>query len=98
MSKLKKLEPKIKAILESNPTARKDDFILVLEVYKRIIDPNTPISDALGNHKKHGLPPFASIVRVRRKLQSTDPSLCDAATVVKRADAEDDFREYVQEA
>lgn len=98
MSKLKTLEPIIKAILENNKEARKDDFILVLEVYKKRIKPNTPISVALENHKELRLPPFASIIRVRRKLQLEDPSLCDAETVEKRAAAEGDFREYVQEA
>lgn len=98
MSKLKTLEPKIKAILENNPAARKDDFILVLEVYKQRIKPNTPISLALENHKELGLPPFASIIRVRRKLQLADPSLCDAETLEKRANAEADYRDYVQEA
>jgi len=97
MSKLKTLEPKVKAILESKPAARKDDFILVLEVYKKYISPKTPIGYALENHKKYDLPPFASIVRVRRKLQSTDPSLCDATTVIKRADAEADYKDYILE-
>ena len=97
MSKLSKLEPIIEAILRNNPATRKDDFILVLEVYKRKIKPNTPISLALENHKELGLTPFASIIRVRRKLQLADPSLCDAPTVIKRADAEADFKDYARE-
>lgn len=95
--RLKTLEPKIRAILENNPAARKDDFILVLEVYKQRIKPNTPISLALENHKELGLPPFASIIRVRRKLQLMDPSLCDAPTVEKRAEAEADYKDYALE-
>ena len=56
------------------------------------------IDEVLRKHNKYGLPSFASIVRVRRKLQSTDLSLCDAQTIIKRADAEADYRDYVKEA
>lgn len=97
MSKLRNLEPKVKAILESNPAARKDDFILVLEVYKKYISPKTPIGYALEHHKKYGLPPFASILRVRRKLQSMYPSLADATAVAIRSGAEADYKDYILE-
>ena len=97
MSKLSRLEPIIEEILRNNPATRKDDFILVLEVYKRKISPNTPISLALANHKELGLTPFASIIRVRRKLQLADPSLCDAVTKSKRLDAEEDYKDYAKE-
>lgn len=97
MSKLSRLEPIIEEILRNNPAARKDDFILVLEVYKRKISPNTPISLALENHKELGLTPFASIIRVRRMLQQRDPSLCDAPTVAIRSGAEADYKDYAKE-
>ena len=98
MRKLKFIEPKIKEILEKNPAARKDDFILVLEVYKKYIRPNTPISLALENHNEFGLPSFASIIRIRRKLQSEYPSLADAATKAKRSGAEEDYKDYALES
>ena len=97
MKKLKGLEPIVKEALVNVPAARKDDFKLVLEVYKNFIPVDTTLFNALENHKLWGLPPFASIIRVRRKLQTMDPSLCDAATVNKRADAEADFKEYSRE-
>ena len=97
MRKLKGLEPIVRDALEKNPAARKDDFMLVLEVYKNYIPIDTPLNVALQRHKLWGLPPFASIIRVRRKLQTMDPSLCDAATLEKRADAEADFKDYAKE-
>ena len=97
MRKLKGLEPIVKEALENEPAARKDDFKLVLEVYKNFIPLDTPLSQALENHKLWGLPAFASIIRVRRYLQSMDQTLCDAATLEKRADAEADFKEYAKE-
>lgn len=95
--KLKKLEPQIKAILEEQPATRKDDFLLINEVYRNYIPLAMPVGEALKNHKKYNLPSFASIIRVRRKLQSTDPSLCDAGTVDKRLNAEADFIDYSRE-
>lgn len=97
MKRLKNLEPTIREILEKHPATRKDDFLLVLEVYKKRIRPNTPISLALENHKELGLIPFASIIRVRRKVQLADPSLADAETVAKRLDAETDYKDYALE-
>ena len=97
MGRLKKLEPQIKEILRNKPATRKDDFLLVKEVYKNYMSLSTPVGEALIEHKRYNLPSFASIIRVRRMVQSTDPSLCDAATVNKRVDAEADYKEYVQE-
>ena len=94
MSRLKKLEPQIKEILFEQPATRKDDFLLINEVYSNYIPLAMPVGEALKNHKKYNLPSFASIIRVRRKLQSTDPSLCDAETVNKRVDAAGDYIDY----
>ena len=95
--RLKKLEPQIKTILSDIPATRKDDFLLVNEVYRKYIPLSMPVGMALTNHKDYNLPSFASIIRVRRKIQSMDPSLCDAKTVDKRLDAEADFIDYSRE-
>lgn len=95
--RLKKLEPQIKAILKEQPATRKDDFLLINEVYRNYIPLAMPVGEALKNHTKYNLPSFASIIRVRRKLQSTDPSLCDAGTVDKRLNAEGDYKDYANE-
>ena len=100
MSRLRTIEPKVKEALINNPRARKDDFILILEVYKLYdtINSDTKLYTALINHKQLGLPSFASIIRIRRKLQQDDPSLCDAATVEERAEAEADYVDYVRDS
>lgn len=97
MKKLKKLEPQIKEILRTTPAARKDDFLLVNEVYKNYIPLSMPVGEALSNHKAYSLPTFASIIRVRRMIQSQDPSLCDATTVAARSEAEADYIDYSRE-
>lgn len=97
MKRLKNIEPKVLAALVNNPKARKDDFILILEVYKYYVDAAIPLKEALINHKELGLPSFASIIRIRRVLQQNDPSLTDPATVEQRAEAEADFVDYVRE-
>ena len=97
MKRLKNIEPKVEAALRNNPKARKDDFILILDVYKNYVDAAIPLKEALINHKEYGLPSFASIIRIRRQLQCTDPSLCDAETVEQRAEAEADYVDYARE-
>ena len=97
MKRLKKLEPQIKEILTEQPATRKDDFLLVNEVYRNYIPLDMPVGEALKNHKRYNLPTFASIIRVRRMIQSQDPSLCDAKTVDKRLDAEGDYIDYSRE-
>lgn len=94
MSRLKKLEPQIKEILAGNPATRKDDFLLVLEVYRNYIPLSMPVSYALTNHKEYNLPSFASIIRVRRMVQTQDPSLCDNKAREKRAEAAGDYVDY----
>ena len=97
MSRVKYVEPKVLAALRANPRARKDDFILVLEVYKNYVHTSMELDIVLTLHKELGLPSFAAIIRARRKLQSKDPSLCDATAVSNRAEAEADYIEYALE-
>lgn len=97
MSRVRDIEPKVETILKYNPIARKDDFILVLEVYRYYIPSCLTLNEALTRHKEIGLPSFESITRARRKLQSKDPSLCDATAVSNRAEAEADYRDYARE-
>lgn len=71
------LEPTIKEILEHDPTARNDNFVLVSSVYQRlgkINDTQTFYCVMLG-HKQLGLPSFESITRVRRRVQKKYPTL-----------------------
>lgn len=73
MSKLKKLEPVVRAVLEESEAARSDDFILVAEVYYKLVPEciKFPFSVVMLGHKTLGLPYFESIRRTRQKLQAT---------------------------
>ena len=72
-----KIVSTVKEVLEANKEARGDDFILIADVYKKVV-PNLagiPLDFALRNHKRYNLPSFSSIVRARRKLQVEYPEL-----------------------
>ena len=52
----------------------------------------------LSNHSKLGLPPFESVSRCRRKLQSMHEDLRASKTVEEmRAEEEQDYRAYAKE-
>lgn len=73
MSKLKKIEPIVKKVLEESELTRSDDFLLVAEVYYRLVPEcaNMPFSAVMIEHKSLGLPYFESIRRTRQKLQAS---------------------------
>ncbi len=73
MSKLVKLEPVVRRVLEEVKETRADDFLLVAEVYYRLVPEsiNMPFSVVMLGHKTLGLPYFESIRRTRQKLQAT---------------------------
>lgn len=72
MNKLYKVEDIVYQVLKELPEARKDDFVLVAEVYNRIqpLIFNVPFNRVMLAHKELGLPYFESISRARRRLQS----------------------------
>lgn len=67
----------VKDVLSINKYARDDDFVLVLEVYRkmRFLAPTMAMEDVFERHKELGLPSFESITRCRRKLQKECPEL-----------------------
>lgn len=67
----------VKDILSINQYARDDDFILVLEVYRkmRFLAPTMAMEDVFERHKELRLPSFESITRCRRNLQKECPEL-----------------------
>ena len=71
MAKLKQTENIVKIVLEENKDAREDDFVLITEVYYRLIPNISKISFSVVmlGHKELGLPSFETITRTRRKLQ-----------------------------
>lgn len=78
-NRLYKLEDVIKPLLEDYPETREDDFELVMRVYEDWLSYsdyiNMSFKDLMINHRALNLPPFASITRCRRKLQTLYPEL-----------------------
>ena len=72
MSKLSKLEPVVKMVLEEFEDTRSDDFKLIYAVYRELDFAHTTrelFYEIMMNHDLYKLPPFESITRCRRKLQ-----------------------------
>lgn len=94
--KLKKLEPIVKNVLEDNIQARNDNFVLVLEVYKKLDIPvKFEFMGLMLEHSKYELPSFESVVRARRKVVEKNPNL-QAVKKVKelRKEQEINYFEY----
>ena len=97
MSRCAKVEPIVKEVLEEVPATRADDFLLVYEVYKRIMPEVSDLGfeDVMTNHKSYKLPYFESIRRTRPKLQNKYPNLLPPREVQEaRRDEEEEFRAY----
>ena len=94
MAKIQKVQPLVYEALENNPETRKDDFLLIYEVIKHFVPSELSIKDALINHVALGLPSFASIIRIRRILQSKYPHLVDNAAQLVRSEEESEFKAY----
>ena len=94
MARINKVQPLVYKALVDNPSTRTDDFLLVLEVYKNYIADGMSLSQALINHDILGLPSFASVIRIRRKLQTKYPELVNETTAEMRTAAEKDYKAY----
>ena len=99
MSKLIKLEPIVKEVLEENPEAREDDFVLITEVVNRV-EPavgHLQFNVVMLGHKTMKLPTLESITRCRRKLQNQYEELQSTKYLQKlRAKQEEEYREYAR--
>ena len=94
--RIKNLEPKVKEVLEESELARKDNFVLVNEVYKKLgIETKSSMSYLLENHLQNNLIPFESILRARRKIVKANPEL--RGNEEKRKEKEQEFYEYALE-
>lgn len=94
MEKAKKIEPLVYNALLNFPETRKDDFLLVLAVYQNTINPDMRFDLVCKHHKALGLPSFASVIRIRRKLQREYPELVNPETAEMRTEAEEDYKNY----
>lgn len=96
MARIAKVQPLVYAALVNNPKTRKDDFLLILEVLKHYVTTNIEMEAVLTYHKELGVPSFASIIRIRRKLQEQHPELEDAEAKEIRSKEEEEFRNYAR--
>lgn len=94
MERIKNVQPLVYNALVDHPETRTDDFLLVLEVFKNFITGDMRLETVLMHHKELGVPSFASIIRIRRKLQRKYPELVNESTAEMRATAETDYKDY----
>ena len=85
-----KVKELVKEVLINKPVTRGDDFILISEVLKYYVDGDTPIAQALQEHKEHKLPSFASIIRFRRYIQLENKDLLPQKEIVEIRNAEEE--------
>lgn len=94
MARIKKVQPIVYEVLTNNPVTRGNDYLLVLEVFKKFICEDMSIKTVLEHHAELGLPSFASIVRVRRKLQKAYPELENEKAKAMRAEERKEYKAY----
>lgn len=77
MSKLQRIEPVVRQVLEENEATRSDDFLLVAEVYYKLVPEslNLPFGVVMAGHKTLNVPYFETIRRTRQKLQASYENL-----------------------
>lgn len=98
MPKIKTIEPKVLAILEQKPAARKDDWLLLKEYYNEIIDTSAlSFATVCEHHNELGLPSFETLRRCRQKIQAKRLDLVDPTTAKHRRKLIDDFKDYAKE-
>ncbi len=94
MARITKVQPLVFEALKQRPETRADDYLLVLEVYKNFISVDMSLKTILEHHIELGLPSFASIVRIRRKLQKCYPDLTTEAARAMRKKEESEYKNY----
>lgn len=96
--RVNKVKPLVHEALINNPAARADDFILIHDVLKSFVSDKMPFETVLLHHIELGIPSFASILRIRRKLQEQDPSLNPSENVKVMRDIEEQhYKKYARE-
>lgn len=100
MKNIRTTEELVFRILAEHPETRSSDNRLYIKVIE-YIDTSLlykPVVDILINRKAYKIPPYESVGRVRRKLQSQFPHLSSNRTVAeRRAENEEFMKEYARE-
>lgn len=95
----KRMETVVEHILEEVPETRGSDDALLYEYIVRIGDGEC-LNATYGWMLKHGsdagYPKRSSVSRARRKIQERRPELKDAKVAARRAEREQDFRDYAR--
>lgn len=96
MSTLQTIENTVLSILEENPKARSDDYILMVCVCEKVCPElmNYPFWLVMENHYENNLPNWESVTRCRRKIQEKRPDLVAPKTAKNRHKKEKKYREY----
>ena len=94
MAKLAKVQPLVYNALLNNPETRKDDHLLILEVYKNYVNTDLSLKTVLEHHIELGLPSIVSIARIRRKVQKKHPELIDQEAADIREEEETVYKNY----
>lgn len=95
--RVQKVRPLVYEVLVNNPVARGDDFILINEVLKNFVNEQMPLETVLTHHVELGVPSFASIIRIRRKIQEQHPELLPSDAVIEMREAEEQaYKEWVK--
>lgn len=94
MAKIQNVRPLVYDALLNVPATRGDDFLLILEVLKNFVTETMSLEAVFKHHVELGIPSLASIIRIRRFIQSQDPTLVNAAAQELRAKEEAEFRAY----
>lgn len=100
MAKLQTIENIVLELLETYPSTRKDDYILMYFVCQKMCKKalSYPFGSALLDHQELKLPNWKSIERARRKIQRKRPDLVDDKTAIIRCEEEQAYIEYAREA
>lgn len=96
MANLQTIENVVLEVLEAYPNARKDDYILMYFVCRKMCKNVIPYSfgSVLLDHKELKLPNWKSIERARRKIQANRPDLVNAKTAAIRHEEEKEYIDY----
>lgn len=94
MARIQNVQPIVYKALREKPETRADDYILALEVFKHYISAEMSLKTVFEHHIELGLPSFASIIRVRRKLQKKYPELVDQAAAEIREGEREEYKAY----
>lgn len=99
MSKLKKIETNVLAVLLKYPESRGNDFVLYANYIK---ENKAELTDAgliyaLLHAKEIGLPSYESVTRARRKIQQHNPQLRPPEkAAAAREEKEKQYRSYAR--